>query len=94
MWIRAKIGDACNARFAEVAALRCRIALRRSSACHAVDPARRAVAIVLFFPNGYALLEFIYDVAAGIERDAPVRCANTNPDRALADLQTTHAVLT
>lgn len=66
--------------------------LGRGSAALAIDPARVAVAVMLFFPDGDAVLDFIDDVAAGKKRFVAMRCAHADPDCKLAQVESADAM--
>ncbi len=56
-------------------------------AAFAINPARTAVDIVLFFPDRQPYLHLVDDVTAGIERLIPVRGRDADPDGTFTDFE-------
>lgn len=63
-------------------------------AAFAINPARIAVGIVLFFPDRQPHFHLVDDVTAGIERLIPVRGRDADPDSTFTDFEHTAAVHT
>ena len=58
----------------------------------AVDPARVAVVVVLLLPDRHPVLDLVDDVAACAKRFVAMACADTDPDRQLANAETAGAM--
>src|SRR5581483_12500979 len=58
----------------------------------AVHPSGVTVFIVLLFPDGHAVFDFIDDVATSRKRFGAMPCAYTNPDGHLTDREITDSM--
>src|SRR4051794_5442689 len=63
-----------------------------SGAALAVDPARVTVFVMLLFPDGHAVFDFVDDVSAGRESLGAVTGADAYPNSHFADGQVTNPV--